>query len=165
MEGSHRRKSIPMDEIEKFVDEYCESKNFSHIDYVVAIANGGTELGKLFAKILMKPIFFIDYSSKKGLGTGKHIDSLTDFPSYRYKNLLIVDDIVDSGHTLHDISTFYNDKACGVEYFVMYLNDKNERGFECDCYERLGEDKPWIVFPWEKEWNKFTVGHKYERAS
>lgn len=71
-----------------------------------------------------------------------------DLIAIRNKNILIVDDVCDSGKTLArlcDIFTEYN-----VKYTTATLHAKPRRIFEPDYYVKEVEDNVWIEYPWEK---------------
>lgn len=146
-----KQKSISRNEMKTLVQRFAsEPYLYNNVDYIIAIAQGGNELGKMFATALRKPMFIVDYSSKAGKGDGK--GKIIDFPTIRWKNLLLVDDILDSGHTINDIQNYYKELGCNIQTFVLYYYDGNECKLENIAYNTLlyGKDKPWIVFPWEK---------------
>lgn len=156
-ETKKKQRSISRMEMENIVKRLSSETLFKErIDYIIAIARGGIELGKMFSVALKKPMFIIDYSSKKGNGNGK--GNVEDFPTIRWKNLLLVDDILDSGHTLKDIEKFYLEMGCNTKTFALYYNTDNECNIKNIFYNKKlsGEDKPWIVFPWERGYRDFV---------
>ena len=60
--------------------------------------------------------------------------------------LLLVDDIVDTGHTLETISTRLNIRH--IDHFTAVLYKKNRTTFIPDLF--LESCESWIVFPWER---------------
>jgi len=145
-----KQKSISRKTMKRRIKQYSSQAFFrENVDYVIAIARGGIELGKMFSVALKKPMFIVDYSSKEGRGIGK--GKVEDFPTIRWKNLLLVDDIVDSGHTIREVEKYYAELGCNTKSFVLYYNSRNECNLKNILYniELSGKDKPWIVFPWE----------------
>jgi hypoxanthine phosphoribosyltransferase len=84
----------------------------------------------------------------KGRGEFKGYDSnlpTTDIPG---KTILVIDDICDSGHTLLDITRFYE----GMQHEVMVaaLYYKTGAVIRPDFFwQRIPEDGGWVTFPWE----------------
>ena len=67
-----------------------------------------------------------------------------------YSNILIIDDINDSGKTLLKISKIFNEYLFKLKFAVLVNN--NSSSFKVD-YHGIEIDKKidnsWIVFPWE----------------
>ena len=67
-----------------------------------------------------------------------------------YKNILIVDDINDTGQTLSSISKYFKDNSQKIKYAVIV--DNRSSIFNVDFYgSKIDKnvDSSWIVFPWE----------------
>lgn len=67
-----------------------------------------------------------------------------------YKNILIVDDINDTGQTLSSISKYFKDNSQKIKYAVIV--DNRSSIFNVDFYGSQIDknvDSSWIVFPWE----------------
>tara|TARA_S200000501_G_C20848808_1_gene754825 strand:+ start:2064 stop:2510 length:447 start_codon:yes stop_codon:yes gene_type:complete len=67
-----------------------------------------------------------------------------------HKNILVVDDINDTGETLSTISKYFNEYFPKIKYAVIIENKKSE--FNVDFYGTQIDksiDSSWIVFPWE----------------
>ncbi len=74
---------------------------------------------------------------------------------YAGKNVLIVDDILDSGTTLIDIAQACNLPAgqCYVDFAVAILNTDIDFCISWHGSEiSRSDDDSWIVFPWENWW-------------
>ena len=72
-----------------------------------------------------------------------------------YKNILIVDDINDTGETLSSISKYFKDYSQKIKYAVIV--DNRSSIFNTDFYGTQidkGVDSSWIVFPWENNEKK-----------
>ncbi len=67
-----------------------------------------------------------------------------------HKNILVVDDINDTGETLSTISKYFNEYLPKIKYAVIVENKKSL--FNVDFYGAQIDksiDSSWIVFPWE----------------
>ena len=69
-----------------------------------------------------------------------------EFKSNHYPDMLILDDIADSGMTLQDIhSNFPKPKTGALHYKTSSIHKP-------DFYsEEISDDYGWIVYPWERE--------------
>tara|TARA_S200002703_G_C3754406_1_gene232124 strand:- start:503 stop:907 length:405 start_codon:yes stop_codon:yes gene_type:complete len=96
------------------------------IKYVTGIPRGGTILAIL-------------YSHKFNV---KYLHS----PSNGYPNLLILDDISDSGETLENISTsYFNNLTATLYYKEGSIKKPNFYS------EYIPKNYGWIIFPWENK--------------
>ena len=69
----------------------------------------------------------------------------------QYRNILIVDDINDSGSTLTEVLKIFMTNGLPLPTFTALLS-KDSSGFKCDYSGELinkDKDNEWIVFPWE----------------
>lgn len=117
---------ITWDEMENLVDELCDKIPDGVYEGIYAIPRGGLIIGVMMSHKLGLPL----------------IDRLQ---SYYGKKFLIVDDIADTGKTLHnfksevfqyaDIATIHYHKQSLVEP-KFWVTEK-------------GDD--WIVYPWERD--------------
>lgn len=64
------------------------------------------------------------------------------------KNILIVDDVCDSGKTLARLCDIFSEYR--VKYTTATLHAKPRRIFEPDYYVKEVNDNVWIEYPWEK---------------
>lgn len=89
----------------------------------------------------------VSYSSKAGNGDGKNHNNI--LPIIDEFNLLIVDDIVDGGHTMQEVTEFYkNEQSHAVRTASIYY--KNTAVFKPTFFwQEIGPNDPWIVFPFE----------------
>ena len=70
------------------------------------------------------------------------------------KNILVVDDINDTGETLKSISKYFNEYSQKIKYAVIV--DNKTSLFSVDYYGTQidkSNDSSWIVFPWENNEN------------
>lgn len=115
---------------------------------VIGLTRGGLIPAVLLSHMLSVPMIPVSYSSMKGRGEFKGYDGTlptTDIPG---KDILVIDDICDSGHTLFDISRYYNDLHHNVLTAALYY--KMGAIMEPNYYWQLiPEDGNWVTFPWE----------------
>ena len=116
---------ITWDEVNELLDKvYDECKG--DISLVTGVPRGGTILAILFSHR-----FDIQY---------------TPYMSNHYPNMLILDDIADSGKTFKDLEEDFPKPKYGA------LHYKNTSVFEPDYYAKeIDKDFGWIVYPWEKK--------------
>jgi len=125
---SIKKHYLTWDDINNLLDiiyEQCKEE----ITYVTGVPRGGTLLA-----ILYSHRFDIPYM---------------EYKSDHYPNLLIIDDIADSGKTFSKLKEqFPNPKYAALQY-------KEVSTFKPDYYgEKIDKDFGWIVYPWEKEDSK-----------
>ncbi len=104
------------------IHEQCRGK----IDYVTGIPRGGTILA-----IMYSHRFDIQYM---------------EYTSNHYPNLLIIDDIADSGKTIFDMrGTMFNPKFATLHYKTTSVTKPEYYAQE------IADDFGWVVYPWEKD--------------
>lgn len=67
-------------------------------------------------------------------------------PSQSY---LLVDDIADTGETLHGIHNALIAKGCTDVRSWVFVFKKKRSGYEPDLAWKIVEEPSWIIFPWE----------------
>jgi hypoxanthine phosphoribosyltransferase len=140
-------------DINKLISKLAADIKYAGIkyEYVVGIARGGLNISKPLArklKVKHKQIRISFYHDNIQTGYPSLIDvtSLTRLP--KINKILIVDDLIDAGHTMawlrDNVSEYMK-----YDTAVAYWNQHNRYGLYPTYY---GELKPegWIVFPWEK---------------
>ena len=116
------------------------------IDCVMGLVRGGLVPATIISHIMDVPMITATYSSHNGAGQRKHNNHLPNIPNI-LGNLLIVDDICDSGYTLSEVSLFYQ-KDYPVKTAAIY--NKRNLNYTPDYFMySIGEDSPYITFPWE----------------
>lgn len=127
-------------------------------DYIIGLTRGGLIPAVLISHILDVPMIAVNYSSAVGAGDNKNhqnalpaiyggtVSGTGELPAA--PNLLIVDDICDSGHTLKEVYEFYANQGHNVHTAVMYYK---EGGVFTPTlwWHWLPKDAPWIIFSWE----------------
>ena len=103
-------------------------EGYDKLEFISGIPRGG-----LIPAVMMSHAFnvkYISYSSAKML------------PKEVRKNVLVIDDIADTGHTLKEANKL--DFITGT--LAMRVGSKTSPTF----YGQLITDDSWLVFPWEK---------------
>jgi hypoxanthine-guanine phosphoribosyltransferase len=92
------------------------------------------------------PLTPIQYSSKQGAGDDKNHNNT--LPPVVGKTLYLVEDIVDSGHTMREIVEFYT--GCGHTIITAAFHYKEGAAFHPDLYFwRIPADSEFITYPYE----------------
>jgi len=118
-------------------------------EVVVAIAKGGLIPSRIIADLLMiEEMGFIEVKFYKAIGLRgeKPFIKYLALPALRDRNVLVVDDVIDSGRTIQlviDALSSYAPRS--MKTLVLYL--KPWAAFTPDYYYEVTNE--WIVFPWE----------------
>lgn len=133
---------------------------WSEPEYVVGLTRGGLILAVRISHIMDLPMVAINYSSVAGRGDNRNHQNalpaiyghppiasgtgkLPDMPT-----LLIVDDICDSGQTMHEVSEYYAKQ--GHRVWTACLHWKEGSVHSPDFYwQKIPKDSGWIVYPFE----------------
>lgn len=124
-------------------------RNVDKPDMIIGLIRGGMIPAVMISHALddMK-MEAIDYSSASGAGenAGNHTNKIPKFdPSL---NLLIVDDICDTGYSMQEVVTEYKSRGHKVSTFALYYKESSV--FKPDyIWQTIPEDSPWIIFPFE----------------
>jgi len=120
-------------------------------DIIVAIARGGLVPARLVSDYLnVKKIFTIQLVFYDKVG--KHykkprlISGLSC--SIKNKNVLVVEDIADSGKSL-EFAKKYLEKKSPKKIKFLTLHIKPNSSFKPDFFAAITDS--WVVYPWEKE--------------
>jgi hypoxanthine phosphoribosyltransferase len=121
-------------------------RNLDDPDIIVGLARGGLVPAVILSHIMNVKMIPISYSSKKGQGEYKQYENT--LPLIPYKNILIMDDIIDSGHTMKEVHDYYADLGHSVKIASLYWKEGSV--IEPEYYwQYLTKDDPWIIFSWE----------------
>ena len=140
------------EEMRRDVNSLCREISLDKFDpnVIVGLSRGGLTPGVMMSHWMKKPF--------KPIKT-----SLRDYPEWEDylprksdKQVLIVDDVCDSGETFQRISNFIKERSDGVDVRFAVLWWNNECLFEPYYYiNDIAKDSEniWIHFPWEHWWN------------
>jgi hypoxanthine phosphoribosyltransferase len=134
-------------------------------DYIVGLTRGGLVPANLISQYLEVPMECLKVSLRDGVDPEHNLWMAQD--AYEGKNILVVDDINDSGATLNWIKSDWEDfhpskpkpwkKIWGDTVRVATLIDNESSKSKLDIsYSAVtinkAEENSWIVFPWEEFW-------------
>ncbi len=130
------------------VNELTKTLQNHSIDAIVAIARGGVTFGHFLAiKLNLRALFTINsihYEKEQKLETIEifNIPNLTN-----YKNILIVDDIIDSGDTMQEVVKRVQKEFQTQNILTATLFYKESAPFKPNFYCKIAN--AWIDFFWE----------------
>ena len=121
-------------------------------DIVLAIARGGlTVAGALGYALAVKNCFAITVEYYTGIDTRLDVPvvlpPMPDLVAVRDLNVLIADDVADTGDTLSMVHRIIHDHVKEARSAVLY--QKSRSIIEPDYVWRITDD--WITFPWSAE--------------
>lgn len=130
-------------------------------DVVMAPMRGGTDFGIKLSYYYGVPFAPLQWQTRDGSAQNK--DQLIEYLNkYKDAQILIVDDICDTGETFDGIekeveSVFGFDATVrsGIRFAAAIENI--ECGFPCDYAAReiqRSQDTQWFIFPWEEWWSR-----------
>ena len=159
---------VSWNDVQRQVQEICRQMWLDRWvpDYVVGITRGGLTPANLISQYLDRPMETLKVSLR-GLEHDCESNLWMQEDATGGKNILIVDDINDSGDTLNWIR---DDWSChtqwgqNVRVAVLYDNESSESQHTPDyAAENINKaaDPQWIVFPWEEWWRRWTPDHEH----
>ena len=123
-----------------------EARTIGCIDTVLAPVRGGLLHGVIASHKLNVPLTPIQYSSKTGAGDDKNHNN--QLPDVEGKILYLVEDIVDTGHTMLEIVDHYTN--LGHKVITAAFHYKEDAVFHPDLYWwRIPQNSEFIVYPYE----------------
>ena len=126
-------------------------------DIIIVLWRGGTPVGMAVHEFLLyngvkSYHTVIKTESYTGIGTRaevrvEHIDALLSTVKNNSK-VLVVDDIFDSGHTMHKVNELLQAKTPNIKLATLYYKpNANQTDLTPDFF--VTETEQWIVFPHE----------------
>lgn len=162
--------------IANFIGEYHEQTG-EYLDpdttLIIGLTRGGLTPAVMLSHATGCPMHALDYSSNRGNGDQKRPNDA--FPVdliRRYSTIFIVDEIVDTGHTMHDLTEELNDLITryappnhwvDVFTFSVVYKEIAEVVFTPTFHHvHIAEElsNVWVVFPWEV--NPYVLPDVYE---
>lgn len=117
---------------------------------IVSIGKGGSIPGIILAEIFKCNNLNLGLKSYKGQIRGEihEYQGLNNYEALRDANILIVDDLVDSGETFqYAVDKFIGNGCERIETASIFY--KNCSKFKPDHYVEEVDNNIWIVHPWE----------------
>ena len=140
------------EEMRRDVNSLCREITLDKFDpnVIVGLSRGGLTPGVMMSHWMKKPFKSIKAALRD------HPEWEDYLPRKSDKQVLIVDDVCDSGETFQRISNFIKERSDGVDvrFAVLYWN--NECNFTPHYHvNSIAKDSEniWIHFPWELWWN------------
>lgn len=115
-------------------------KKVQQFDAILTVCRGGLVPASLVARAL--DIHIIDTLCFKTINNQEELVKGTTLPD---KNLLIVDDIVNTGHTAKAVRRLFPN----AHYASLYVKDDYKD--LVDTYITDVNQETWFVFPWERD--------------
>lgn len=152
-------------DIDKYMTSIADGIKTQDIlyDYIIGVSRGGLVPAVILSHKLGVKLLPVDYSSSKGAGdnVGSHLNSSLDHSSVvlEGKDILIVDDIYDTGNTIRELVAHYiKIGANSIDTAVIYYKERQDEfglyapPFTPNFYAiNIPENAPFIYFPWEIE--------------
>lgn len=119
-------------------------------DAIIAVARGGLTPAHFISLALdireVYAINAISYDDQKR----SEVITVSNIPEIKNaRNVLIVDEIIDSGRTMSKIYTILNDKYGEINFKVATIFYKKSAEFTPDYYAK--ETAEWVDFFWERD--------------
>lgn len=125
-------------------------------DYLVGIVRGGSVPAVYLSHKLKIPVVMVAWNTRDSTEFGK--ESITWIPEdlLKGKRVVIVDDIVDGGHTIKELLEDWQKSVVGpipqenIRVAAMWYNTAQD--VAVDFYHKTidrNEDPRWIIFDWE----------------
>ena len=153
-------------EYEKLIEQLAVKVAGYSFDHILCLARGGLPIGDAFSRIFKKPLSILSTSAYKNqkrdeLNIGQYITGTDKLKG----NLLIVDDMVDSGHTMVNVVQTIQEQFPEVKSIkVGVLWYKEQSYFEPDFYIDFIKGNPWIIQPFE-HWDQVDINDLIARYS
>lgn len=118
-----------------------------HPKAIIGLARGGLVPAVIMSHLLEIKMFPVSYSSKKGNGEYKAYENV--LPAFPVTwDILIVDDICDTGYTMREVNDFYREAGHVTKTATLY----HKEGAVITpnfVWQSIPKDANWIEFPWE----------------
>ena len=143
-----------VDEVQEGVSSICSEIRKSKVgfDFIVSISRGGLIPGVLMSHNLEIPLRVVEWSTRdSGL---KICPEDIKLSAQQGKNILIVDDIVDSGLTIRELIDSWELEDTPNIKVACLVNNKSQILVKVDYYNSAIDREQftdWINFWWEKK--------------
>jgi len=155
--------NLSWSEIERACLEISQTIQKSGIKYdaIVSIGRGGMIPSRLLSDYLNIPqVYMFNIKLYKGINLkNKSVTKEFFNTNLQKRNVLLVDDIIDSGETIEETYADFSKKDCS-NLKVATIVCKQHVTRRPSYYGILCEKEEWVVFPWEK--SEFKVSNQTE---
>ena len=126
---------------------------------IIGPSRGGLQMGVMLShyyEVPFVPLQWQTYTVDPAGSGGKDLEAIEKITQkYVHDNILLVDDINDTGNTLLGITTAMDKKDYFADVKVATLFNKTTSSYEdvnYYAYELTPDYDPWVVFPFEEWW-------------
>lgn len=122
-------------------------------EFIVGPSRGGLLLGVMLSHYYNVPFYPLEWQTRDG-STQDFAKLSSIIEQNKFKNMLLVDDINDSGNTLNSITTSVNQLMFGGDMRTATIYSKTTSIVEVDysVVELTPDNDAWIIFPYEEWW-------------
>ena len=143
--NNHNKKYLSVDQINNAIIKINKKLILSKWspDVIISLNRGGCVPGVYLSHLINVPHEVINI---KKSDVKQHINSFEN-----HKNILVIDDINDTGKTLQITKSFFSNSIAKIKYGVLVNNESSD--FIVDyaaIHINKKVDDSWIVFPWEE---------------
>lgn len=137
-------------------------RNYPSVDCIVGLARGGLIPAVQLSHILDVPMITVNFSLRDNKVSTNLLEDTLMSKLDKYKHIAIVDDISDSGKTMHAVDVILQDRISqysvdndGALYNKFVYCSLLHKPTSMFCPKVIGEIIPevdldvWIRFPWE----------------
>lgn len=137
------------------IHKEIERSGFS-VDVIIGPCRGAYVPGVMLSHLYNKPFEGFMWQTRDG--TEKNTDMLENIVNkYKNKNILVIDDINDTGETLLGINSCIKKTTTNENIKYCVLFNKTQSNFKNIDYYVTGlseRNNQWIVFPYEEWFNR-----------
>lgn len=124
---------------------------------VVGLSRGGLIPAVRISHLMSQPFAAVEYSSDAGNGETAsgvandleyQVNYLTQKYCDTYMSVVVVDDIVDTGHTMRDVVAVFANSGWNTTSAGLFVRHGSVHQPSV-VWQTINEDDSWIIFPWE----------------
>ena len=139
------------EQIESMTQDILQQTRDKQFDAVVGLTRGGLTPAVLISQYLDIPMHTLKISLRDHVGEDNVVEARENFGVNSGKNILVIDDINDTGATLNYLQESWGHDT--VTYAVLINNEASDADVDYSSINiNKMEDDVWIVFPWEDWW-------------
>ena len=139
------------EQIESMTQDILRQTRDKQFDAVVGLTRGGLTPAVLISQYLDIPMHTLKISLRDHVGEDNVVEARENFGVNSGKNILVIDDINDTGATLNYLQESWGHDT--VTYAVLINNEASDADVDYSSINiNKMEDDVWIVFPWEDWW-------------
>jgi len=139
------------EQIESMTQDILQQTRDKQFDAVVGLTRGGLTPAVLISQYLDIPMHTLKISLRDHIGEDNVVEARENFGVNSGKNILVIDDINDTGATLNYLQESWGHDT--VTYAVLINNEASDADVDYSSINiNKMEDDVWIVFPWEDWW-------------